>query len=108
MSRWLASAVVLLLLLLCPLKANDEKFLPPSFKGAKVIACGVGGKAEYAEAFVIVQFTTGPMFTPTISRRSSAWEGVKDCIAWLKSLEKPLEEASEADLPKPKASVPKP
>lgn len=74
----------------------DEKFLPLTFLHSKLINCGVGGGHDgYAEAFVIVQYQTGPEYTVTIAKRASAWEAIEDCIAWYKSLKGPLNDAAK-------------
>lgn len=74
----------------------DEKFIPPTFAHATVIACGVGGGVDgSAEAFAVVKYGDEHLWQVTIAKRESAWEGLQDCVEWIKTLKGPIYDAAK-------------
>lgn len=94
MGMQLKSAILLACLAIGSQTQADEKFLPPTFVGSKMIACGVGGGHDgYADVFAMVQYEDHE-WNVTIAKRGSAWEGLQDCVAWIKNLKGPLYDAA--------------
>lgn len=71
------------LLLLCPVRAGEDKFIPPDLAHITLMGCFIGGHPDSADAIVIAEYgSVRERWQVLMARRQRAHEALDDCKKW--------------------------